>query len=360
MNQAKRIELLQVFRGLAALMVVLYHGSTFSEEHLGQPFMSGLFLFGYTGVDFFFVLSGFIIYYIHSRDIGIHSSLRPYLTKRLLRVIPVYWVVTGIKLAVIFTIPAVAKSYEQDFGVIIRSLLLLPQRNLPIIGVAWTLTYEFLFYCLFALAIVLGKRWALRLMTIWIASTFLYTAAKLSDIAGPNSVWLNTLLNERNLEFCMGCLSAHLVIHNRVIGQWTLMVIGLALFGVSAWYAAHGWVPLLYSPVFGLASFLIVTGSAAYELRHRLQIPAVLVSLGDASYSVYLTHVMFINAATLVLQRIDVSTIFGSSLTTLAVILFSVFAACAFYYIVERPLIRYLFQRSMHPKGNPLASPAAP
>ncbi|MEP7357911.1 MAG: acyltransferase, partial [Anaerolineales bacterium] len=257
MTHPNRLNTLQVFRGVAALLVVLYHATVYSQEQLGYTFLGGAFLFGHTGVDFFFVLSGFIIYYVHRNDIGQPGQLRSYALKRLLRVFPVYWIVTGIKLALIIVVPTLAKSYERDPWVILKSFLLLPQVNLPLIGAAWTLTFELLFYIFFGLAILLPRRWALRLAIVWGGGTLLYNAAKLLQMPLPNSLLLNVLFHERNLEFGLGCLSAYLVIHGKVPGKRAMVLAGLALFGWAGWQVARGYAPPLYSPIFGLASFLV-------------------------------------------------------------------------------------------------------
>jgi peptidoglycan/LPS O-acetylase OafA/YrhL len=60
-----RLDLIQIFRGLAATLVVLYHASTVGGAHLHVQFLNDLFHFGHCGVDFFFVLSGFIILHAH-------------------------------------------------------------------------------------------------------------------------------------------------------------------------------------------------------------------------------------------------------------------------------------------------------
>ena len=353
MNRAGRITTLQLFRGVAALLVVFYHATVYSQEQLGYSFLGGLFLFGYTGVDFFFVLSGFIIYYIHAADIGDPSRLRPYLTKRLARIFPTYWIVTAIKLALIVVVPTIAKSYERDLAVIVKSILLVPQTNLPLIGAAWTLSYELLFYILFGLAILVGSAWAYRLVWVWVAATVIYTSAKLLWPTLPDSLLLQFLLNERNLEFCLGCLSAHFVMTRKVPLTPVLVISGVLLFGLAALRVAQGVVPLFYTPIFGVASFLVVTGSAAYELRNRVQVPRLLVFLGDASYSIYLTHVMFINAVVLVYRRLNVASIFGPFVTTLSLVVLSVVAASAFYFVLERPMLRWLSTRSRATPANP-------
>jgi exopolysaccharide production protein ExoZ len=353
MSQSDRLSTLQVFRGVAALLVVLYHATVYSQEQLGYSFLGGAFLFGHTGVDFFFVLSGFIIYYIHRQDIGVASRFQPYAIKRLLRVFPVYWIVTGIKLAVITIVPTLAKSYERDPLVIVKSFLLLPQVNLPLIGAAWTLTYELLFYGFFGIVILLNRRWALRLAIIWVAGTLLYNAARTLQLAPPGGLLLDVLFHERNLEFGLGCLSAHLILRGKVPLTRVLVLFGLALFVWAAWRIANGYLPLYYSPIFGLASFLVVTGSTAYELRHRPRMPRALVFLGDASYSIYLTHVMLINAVTLAFRRLGLQTTVSPLVTTLLVLVLVIVAASLFYWVVERPLLRWLSRR--RPAVEPLA-----
>jgi len=64
------ISLLQVFRGIAAMLVVYHHANQEVIELYGDNALRSLFDFGDAGVQFFFVLSGFIIYYVHRRDIG--------------------------------------------------------------------------------------------------------------------------------------------------------------------------------------------------------------------------------------------------------------------------------------------------
>ena len=62
-SQRRTLELIQVFRGAAATMVVLYHVG--SINHFYSPFLGNVFGFGHSGVDFFFILSGFIMLYVH-------------------------------------------------------------------------------------------------------------------------------------------------------------------------------------------------------------------------------------------------------------------------------------------------------
>ena len=61
----KKLNLLQVYRGIAAILVVLFHLNEMSIERLKQVTFFNLFQAGWSGVDYFFVLSGFIMVYVH-------------------------------------------------------------------------------------------------------------------------------------------------------------------------------------------------------------------------------------------------------------------------------------------------------
>lgn len=104
----KKLSEVQAFRGLAALLVVFLRATLIGREYFQVDFAQGSFAFGYAGVDFFFVLSGFIISYAHPKDIGVSGAMLPYLCKRAIRIYPCYWLLTLAILPVYFLKP--------DFG----------------------------------------------------------------------------------------------------------------------------------------------------------------------------------------------------------------------------------------------------
>lgn len=95
---AKRLNLIQVFRGLAAVLVVFAHTDLIYNQNLNQDFLFKITTFGGSGVDFFFVLSGFIMFYIHQKDIGHQNKLGIFLFKRFTRVYPLYWIILTSKI----------------------------------------------------------------------------------------------------------------------------------------------------------------------------------------------------------------------------------------------------------------------
>src|SRR5579864_9480491 len=101
----RTLQSVRAFRGAAALLVLFFHASSVSTFFLHSDFWSWLFFFGYSGVDFFFVLSGFIIFLTHRADIGRSERLNAYLTKRFIRIYPVYWTVALVLVPVYFGTP---------------------------------------------------------------------------------------------------------------------------------------------------------------------------------------------------------------------------------------------------------------
>jgi exopolysaccharide production protein ExoZ len=93
---AARLSGIQGLRGIAAVAVVLSHAARHVNMAFGMPVLITAFQAGHAGVDLFFVISGFIILFVHHRDIGQPSRLCHYLGRRFNRVMPLYWVALGL------------------------------------------------------------------------------------------------------------------------------------------------------------------------------------------------------------------------------------------------------------------------
>ncbi|PKR89657.1 hypothetical protein CXZ10_09865 [Pleomorphomonas diazotrophica] len=88
---------LQAGRALVATAVLFSHMTVLMavEKYGGLDFFDGWLKAGAFGLDYFFVLSGFIIYAAQGKHLGRLSALKPYLLKRFSRVFPIYWVYTA-------------------------------------------------------------------------------------------------------------------------------------------------------------------------------------------------------------------------------------------------------------------------
>jgi peptidoglycan/LPS O-acetylase OafA/YrhL len=348
--RAPRLYTLQVYRAVAAILVVLFHVTFFVEDRFGETFLGNAFAFGYTGVDFFFVLSGFIILYTHLGKQGRQQHVGSYLYRRLFRIYPLYWSIATVKVGWILLVPTVAKEYEREWGYLFKSYLLIPQDVLPIIGAAWTLSHELLFYLLFALTLVCSVRATLALAGGWVLLTaLLYGGHKLGLAWVPNHYLVWFLFNERNLEFLLGCLGAYIVYTRwgRAMNYGgVIALLGLLLLiGSSTYLTWNGGVPS-YLFFFGLPSFLLILGSAILELGKAARWPSWLVLLGDASYSIYLAHGMAINLFIVVGVWIGFFQLTGMMLGAVIMSIFAVFGGLCVYFVIERPLLNRMRQQA--------------
>ncbi len=329
---------LQVFRGLSAIAVVLYHVMCYTRDLAGNRAGMNWLVPGASGVDFFFVLSGFIICSSHLKDFGHSGRLGSYAYRRFIRIYPLYFLFTAFMLVRAgLSLGRHVTAYSP--AVIAKSLLLFPQSPgvNTIVVPGWTLTQETLFYLAFALLI-----WSRREIRVAFISLFLLlTMINLAwPIPGP--YWIHTwLTSPYNLEFAAGCCA---VILARYRVGWMLPA-GLTALAASWTFISltvHGEHPGAVSTMvllFGIPYWLIVTGAASMEKNGQLlRLPKVLVKLGDATYSIYLGHFFFAAVLTKVL--------FNLHLPPAYLIIVVSTAATAFGYLiyigVERPLLKYL------------------
>lgn len=306
----KKLLGVEASRGFAALLVVTVHASKLlaAPGYRGALPFGGLFRFGHAGVDFFFVLSGFIITYVHGVDAGRPGRFETYARKRLIRIYPTYWVALAIMIGLMVVSPTPDRA-ERQLGNLLSSILLVPWPTGPLLGVAWSLKHEMLFYVLFGV-LVLHRRAGQFVLAGWGALT-------VANVAGIwasgtplfHGLWGSLVFRIFNAEFFFGIAVAALVRRGWIPGPWTAAAIGLALFLGSGLYESFGpprpieWPPRHLAYAAGAA--LMLYGLAGAELAGRLRPPRPLVTLGAASYSLYLIHVivlMFVRQAALELR----------------------------------------------------------
>ena len=153
---------LQYGRAVAALCVVFFHFSGYHRVNQDYDPMYGLFDNGHLGVDFFFVLSGFVIMISHYNKIGKKTYLKSsYLFKRVVRIFPIYWI--HLFILVIARVGA-SLYFENSHFVrnltstnVIKNILLMPVDEY-LVGPAWSLTYELFFYFIFYFSFYLSKK----------------------------------------------------------------------------------------------------------------------------------------------------------------------------------------------------------
>jgi peptidoglycan/LPS O-acetylase OafA/YrhL len=320
--------------------------------------------FGAVGVDLFFVISGFIITFVASRDVGTRAARR-FVLKRFLRVNPVYYLTSLLSVIV----PTVAylrsglplRDWLVRLGTgFVDTLVVLPTSAkplgyAPLLVIGWTLAFEWLFYLLFCGLIVLRVRPKALAMCALIGLLVCAGALHRSGDAR-----LRFVTNPIMLEFLLGVLICALHRGAARLPRWlpaTCLALGLAGYAYAVRFGFGevseliptwtGRVGLERVVRWGLPSALIVAGCVLLEAHgalRRLWANRLLQQTGDASYSLYLTHLTVFALFAVAYQTLGfVVPADGAVLLQLAV---AVAVSLAFYHHVEEPLLRALYARA--------------
>lgn len=216
---------LEVGRALAAMAVVAHHAGQASDAFTTQKF-GNRFEVGALGVDFFFILSGFIIYHVHGRDARTWEAARKFVEKRLRRIYVPYLPVTIALIAAYTLFPELSHA-GRDWS-ILTSLTLIPTGSPPALSVAWTLSFEIMFYCFFLILFCTRYFWICVLA--WTAAVVTVAWVGLADRLAPPT--LQAFLDPIVLEFIAGMGAALLFSHLRP-SSWPIpMFIGICLTGI--------------------------------------------------------------------------------------------------------------------------------
>jgi peptidoglycan/LPS O-acetylase OafA/YrhL len=162
---------LEIGRFIAALMVMLSHTVPYVNGHAANPaapLFGGLLFPGPLGVQYFFVLSGFVMASAHYHDFGKLSAVPMFWWRRACRIYPAYWLA--------LCIPALYLLGASTFGRMLHLALLDPWHGQEYIPAAWSMRYEMAFYIMFGLCLLpyIGKPLLAFWMffTLWRYGTF--------------------------------------------------------------------------------------------------------------------------------------------------------------------------------------------
>ncbi|WP_108983914.1 acyltransferase family protein [Candidatus Phycosocius bacilliformis] len=286
-----RLSSIQSLRGMAAIMVAIAHLHAV-ENHLGgSPLLGGWALAGFGGVDLFFVISGFVMVWVTRADQGKASALPGFWFSRALRIYPLWWLVLSALVAVWMVKPDWVYQSHASSPELWKSYFLIPDRDLPLHAVGWTLIHELYFYGVFGLLLMLPRRWFAAGLAIW---TIICAAAAVI-LPRPDNPFLAVIRHPLTLEFALGAGIGLLVVRGVrpaanlliQIGLIWLFISAVAVRSTAADFFAQEW-PRVFA--FGLPSALLVWGCAGRELA-GIESRGWQAKLGDWSYALYLIHV---------------------------------------------------------------------
>jgi peptidoglycan/LPS O-acetylase OafA/YrhL len=341
---------LQYLRGLAAMLVVVHHT-------LGQvmPLGPGVaFLQG--GVDVFFVISGLVMWLTTSRaPMGAGLFVR----KRLARIVPLYWILTSLVVAVLLAAPRLLQTARFDPAHVAASYLFVVWPNpapgiglRPLIIPGWTLNYEMFFYAIFAVGLTVPRR--ARNAALFVALGLL-AGIGLAVPGLPSAAQFYT--SPIVLEFALGLLIA------MTLGRWrlgsaalpcALFVAAAAALVCSRWGGLDDTSRLVRM---GLPAAALVLAAVLIERAGALPRigPAKLV--GDASYAIYLSHPLLLSALAQAWRRSPLGGAPPAGFALLAVPA-AVLVGVALHLWIERPITAWIQRRLRTVRPPYPASPA--
>lgn len=298
---------IQYLRGLAALLVVVYHITTMARlpKYFNRNILGGFFEPGAVGVELFFVISGFIIVYVSLKEKELTPKLNaiPFLKRRTIRLVPFMWV-TILGYVILRLIGRGTSYFPLDQY--INAFFLFPLGAVEPKQI-WTLRFEFLFYLFFAFTILRSKpKW--ELLFAWFLLPPIWSALR-EEYLVSGGVWMEVgdfFFSPYILLFGLGAFAGLLYLklkpQKRIRPKYGFLFCLLLtgpLFYTSfllnnEYESSYSFSPVL---LLGLVSVIIVTVAVFLDNNtHLTKIDRFGAKLGAASYAIYLTHSAVISA----------------------------------------------------------------
>jgi exopolysaccharide production protein ExoZ len=284
------IDNIQVLRAVAALLVVFVHLDQFLRA-LGVP------PFGHGGVDLFFVISGFImVYTTRSRPIGPVA----FMVNRITRIAPIYWLITLAVYAVALAAPSLLQATSASLEQLAKSLLFIPFQKSnglvqPVLFVGWTLNFEMFFYAVFALGLMFPERRVGALVVMSLLAGLVLVGAVFQPRGVVAEFYTRPIIIEFAAGMALAWFGGGLTVASAVARRALTAVIvlgALALALVPLWAPDVSRVLTQGVPATVVATSAIVLHQSG--VRWSSRVPLL---LGNASYSLYLTHPFVTQAA---------------------------------------------------------------
>ena len=354
-RNVRKLDGIQMLRAFAVASVAWLHAGQMVESlRHGTPLPD----LGISGVDLFFVISGFILCLLTLRDkeeiAGGRASWK-FLQRRIARIFPIYW---------IFSAPEIVHYSHhgwQTAKAYLPGLFLLPSYSYPepkvLANFGWTLVFEMFFYLVLAAVLLFTVR---RAPQILICLLVLFVVA--GEFIGIRHPLLIVVCNPMILEFAFGGVVALLYAkfgggHRRVgCALVTLGGAGAVLLSIMhcRWIAPFPYQifrdenVLARALTWGVSCALVVAGVVVWGPSLRSIFGKAAVVLGNASYSTYLLSGLalpLLNSlfTAVALRHVTVNIWIGGVLQA-SVVLGVLMVGVVFYQLVERPLIRWSFR----------------
>lgn len=293
-ESSSKLEAVQFLRGLAAILVLVEHVLREAIERFSYNYE--FFHFPWAiGINLFFVISGFIMYYTNHDAFAVPGAPAKFLLRRVIRVVPLYFLFTSAMVAVLLVIPGALGKTRFDLQHVISSYLFWPVerydgRTCPILSLGWTLNYEMFFYLLFAAVLFLKRGTGVVLLGVGMVALVL--AGKLLGIP---TVALRFWTSEIILEFLIGVgIGVYYVglknIQTRWFPFWIVNTAAILIAATAGSLNAHQEVVPRIIERSVPAALVVFAFVALLSPAHGAGLPSWTSALGNSSYALYLSH----------------------------------------------------------------------
>jgi peptidoglycan/LPS O-acetylase OafA/YrhL len=294
-------------RGIAALLVVVFHSNLMLRTFI-EPFGANFIASGWLWVDFFFVLSGFILGYVYGndfRDSVKSNSYWTYMKSRFARVYPLHFVTLIWCLLCALIIRHYAKGMAPFFDQTMSPLSAIPSLFLvqamgiyqaaPLNTPSWSLSTEWWMYMIFPLITPILfrlKTMGKLALLIGIALLAVFIKYYLSPISFPGPPTLNVVADFGFLRcmagFLLGMLTFKIYDESIAANFFQKDAVFLIIFSIIIYEMAIGGIDLF---IFSLFPFLILAAAHNSSRVKKVLDTKPLQRLGDWSFSIYMVHV---------------------------------------------------------------------
>lgn len=345
-SKSDRLLGIQYLRGIAAILVVLFHVTGMSRfpKYFNFNILSGYFDLGDVGVQLFFVISGFIIVYVSVETGTLKSKIgiKDFFLKRLIRIIPFMWVCI-----ITFAILRYLTIGYFPWPSYVRAFFLFPIGEVDPKQI-WTLRHEFLFYIVFALSVLRFKRW--DLLILWSVSPFFWHLLKEYFVFNDSAIIeLGDFTFSRfNILFGIGCAIAvmykkgHINLSFKTNYGYIFSIISIIPLLIVLDYLRNSdyFSILVEEVIIGIiCGGIVIFGIMITEMKTNYLNQTGKV-LGDSSYSIYLFHGIPIAAILGVWSKVQID---AQPILVLVIVSFiSCLVGIVVYYLIEKPLVKFV------------------
>lgn len=276
---------IQLLRAIAAILVVMHHAYPHYEA-MGTTYtwLEYLSSWGFVGVDIFFVISGFIMAHTtFNKPRGLKSA-GTFIKNRLIRVYLGYWPFFFMMVVIL-----IVTNRLEPKDLLGSFLLYNPDMFQLILPVSWSLTYELYFYLLFLITFF----FTLKQLNYYVPLFIFILLMLVLSSTYKNYLPLSFFYSPFILEFFMGVILY--MFQRKLMNMWILLasiVLMLVAFYFGVEYETKNGLNRIFT--FGSSAFFFVLVVLILEHKNIYQKSGVLHQLGDASYTLYLSHLIFL------------------------------------------------------------------